>query len=106
MHACMHRKAEDESRIESLEVARTALEEKLRLVEAKKMKLEQRVSALTKQNASLAKAASQPVPSLLSHTNPCCQVLGCTLTSRSVYTCACKLLSHSWQHVPQRTLCR
>ncbi len=57
----VHRKAEDESKIESLEVARTALEEKLRLVEAKKMKLEQRVSALTKQNASLAKAASQPV---------------------------------------------
>jgi predicted nuclease with TOPRIM domain len=50
------RKAEDESKIESLEVARSALEEKLRLAEAKKMKLEQRVSALTKQNAALAKS--------------------------------------------------
>jgi hypothetical protein len=49
------RKAEDESKIEELEVARAELEEALRLSEAKKMKLEQRVSALAKQNAALAK---------------------------------------------------
>ena len=51
----MSRKAEDESKIEELEVARAELEEALRLSEAKKMKLEQRVSALSKQNAALAK---------------------------------------------------
>ncbi len=49
------RRAEDESKIEELEVARTELEEKLRLSEAKKMKLEQRVNVLSKQNAALAK---------------------------------------------------
>ncbi len=54
-HAWSHRKAEDESKIEELEVARAELEEKLRLSEAKKAKLEQRVSALAKQNAALAK---------------------------------------------------
>lgn len=36
-------------------MARAELEEALRLSEAKKMKLEQRVSALAKQNAALAK---------------------------------------------------
>ena len=56
---CLRRKAEDESKIESLEVARSSLEEKLHLAEAKRMKLEQRVSALTKQNAALAKGGTQ-----------------------------------------------
>jgi hypothetical protein len=50
------RKAEDESKIEGLEVARVELEEKLRLAEAKKMKLEQKVNALLKQNQALARS--------------------------------------------------
>ena len=49
------RKAEDERRVEELEVARAELEERLRQSEARRAKLEQRVAALGKQNAALAK---------------------------------------------------
>ena len=52
------RKAEDESRIEELEVARSELEEKLHLSDARRMELEARVAALTKQNAGLARSGN------------------------------------------------
>ncbi len=72
----MCRKAEDESKIESLEVARSSLEEKLHLAEARKMKLEQRVSALTKQNAALARAGTQVRP--------------CNLQGHVILSCPCQ----------------
>ena len=49
------RRAEDESRVEGLEVAKAELEERLHVAEARRVKLEARVAALTKQNAALAK---------------------------------------------------
>ena len=49
-------------------MAKAELEEKLHLSEAKKLKLEQRVNALAKQNAALAKGGQvQLVPEFVLH---------------------------------------
>lgn len=44
--------------MEELEVAKSELEERLHVSDARRMKLEARVAALTKQNAALAKGGS------------------------------------------------